>query len=97
MDCGSPVASPDIPTGTTMAPLAQLDRDSERIILELALRIVALRESEFERVWVAANKICGRTNLRRPPDMTFLAYSALIPTSATMRIGIWCSPRSMVR
>jgi len=43
-----------------MNPLAQLDRDLERIILELALHIVALRESEFEKVWVAANKICDR-------------------------------------
>ena len=60
MKCGSPVASPDIPTRETMTPLAQLDRDLERIILELAQHIVALRESEFEKVWVAANKICDR-------------------------------------
>lgn len=60
MECGSPVASPDIPTGETMTPLTQLDRDLERIILELAQHLVALRESEFERVWVAANKICDR-------------------------------------
>jgi hypothetical protein len=58
MKCGSPVASPDIPTGAIMTPLTQLDRDLERIILELAQHIVALRESEFEKVWVAANKIC---------------------------------------
>jgi len=43
-----------------MTPFARLDRDLESIILELALRIVALRESEFEKVWVAANKICDR-------------------------------------
>jgi hypothetical protein len=43
-----------------MTPLTQLDRDLERIILELAQHIVALRESEFEKVWVAANKICDR-------------------------------------
>jgi len=60
MECGSPVASPDIRTGAIMTPLARLDRDLESIILELALRIVALRESEFEKVWVAANKICDR-------------------------------------
>ncbi len=60
MKCGSPVASPDIPTRETMTPLTQLDRDLERIILELAQHIVALRESEFEKVWVAANKICDR-------------------------------------
>ena len=60
MECGSPVASPDIPTGAIMTPLTQLDRDLERIILELAQHIVALRESEFEKVWVAANKICDR-------------------------------------
>jgi len=60
MKCGSPVASPDIPTRETMTPLTQLDRDLEKIILELAQHIVALRESEFEKVWVAANKICDR-------------------------------------
>jgi hypothetical protein len=60
MECGSPVASPDICTGAIMTPLTQLDRDLERIILELAQHIVALRESEFEKVWVAANKICDR-------------------------------------
>ena len=60
MECGSPVASPDIPAGAIMTPLTQLDRDLERIILELAQHIVALRESEFEKVWVAANKICDR-------------------------------------
>jgi hypothetical protein len=41
-NAAGPVASPDIPTGTTMTSLAQFDRDLERIILELALRIVAL-------------------------------------------------------
>ena len=48
-----------------MTPLAQLDRDLEGIILELALRIVALRESEFEKVWVGANKICDRYEIAK--------------------------------
>jgi hypothetical protein len=68
MECGSPVASPDIPTGAITTQLAQLDRDLERIILELAQHIVALRESEFEKVWVAANKICDRYEIANTPS-----------------------------
>jgi hypothetical protein len=59
MQCGSPVASPDTHS-VHMSPLVQFDRELEKIIRELTLRIVAPRLREFDGVWEAANEICDR-------------------------------------
>lgn len=43
--------------------MSELDRKSselERLIVELASRIVAPRMSEFEDVWKTANAVCDR-------------------------------------
>jgi len=41
-----------------MSPLAQFDEEIDKIIRELALRIVAPVLGDFDTVWEAANKVC---------------------------------------
>lgn len=48
-----------------MSPLEKLDRELERIISELALRILAHGLSEFDCVWEAANKVCDRYEIEK--------------------------------
>jgi hypothetical protein len=48
-----------------MSPLAQLDRELEKIIRELALNIVAPRLSGFDRLWEAANEVCDRYQIAK--------------------------------
>ena len=48
-----------------MSPLAQLDREFEKIIRELTLHIVAPRLSGFDRVWEAANRVCDRYEIAK--------------------------------
>jgi hypothetical protein len=43
-----------------MSPLAQFEREFEKVIGELTLRIVAPRVSEFDFVWEVANRVCDR-------------------------------------
>jgi hypothetical protein len=64
MQCGSPVASPDTHI-VHMSPLAQFDRELEKIIRELTQRILAPRLREFDGVWEAANKICDRYEITK--------------------------------
>jgi hypothetical protein len=59
-----PVASPDTHS-VHMSPLEQLDRELEKIIRELTLRIVAPHLTEFECVWEAANEICDRYEIAK--------------------------------
>ena len=47
-----------------MASLAQLDRDLEKVIAELTLRLIVPRMSEFDSVWEAANRVCDRYAVR---------------------------------
>jgi hypothetical protein len=47
-----------------MSPLVQLDRQLEVIVRELTLRLIAPRWSEFDSVWVAANRVCDRYGIR---------------------------------
>jgi hypothetical protein len=48
-----------------MSPLAQFDRELEKVIRELTLRIVAPRLSEFDFVWEVANKVCDRYEITK--------------------------------
>jgi hypothetical protein len=48
-----------------MSPLARVDRELEKVIRELALRIVAPRLSEFDFVWEVANKVCDRYKITK--------------------------------
>jgi hypothetical protein len=48
-----------------MSPLAQFDRELEKIIRELTQRILAPRLREFDGVWEAANKICDRYEITK--------------------------------
>jgi hypothetical protein len=43
-----------------MSPITQFDQEMEKLIRELALRIVVPRIGEFDEVWEAANRICDR-------------------------------------
>ncbi len=43
-----------------MSPIAQFDQEMEKLIRELALRIVVPRISEFDDVWEVANRVCDR-------------------------------------
>jgi len=47
-----------------MASLAQLDRELEKLIAELTLRLIVPRMSEFDSVWEAANRVCDRYEVR---------------------------------
>lgn len=64
MQCGSPVASPGRHS-VHMSPLAQLDRELEKIIRELTLNILAPRLSGFDRLWEAANRVCDRYEIAK--------------------------------
>ena len=64
MQCGSPVASPGRHS-VHMSPLAQFDRELEKIIRELSVHIVAPRLSSFDRVWEAANRVCDRYEIAK--------------------------------
>jgi hypothetical protein len=48
-----------------MSAIAQIDRESEEIIYELARRVLAYRLGEFERVWESANEICDRHQVKK--------------------------------
>jgi hypothetical protein len=46
-----------------MSPLAQFDQEMDKIIRELALRIVVPILGDFDNVWEAANRVCDRYEL----------------------------------
>ena len=52
-------------TSCIMSPLAQFDRELEKIIRELTQRILAPRLRQFDGVWEAANKICDRYEITK--------------------------------
>ena len=53
-----------------MSPVERCNSELERVIADLALRIIAPRESEFDAVWDIANAVCDRYDLgSRLPEL----------------------------
>ena len=47
-----------------MSPLAQFDQEMDKIIRELALRIVIPVLGDFDNVWETANRVCDAYEIR---------------------------------
>jgi hypothetical protein len=48
-----------------MSPMAHFDRELEKVIRELNLRMVAPRLSEFDCLWEVTNKVCDRHEIMK--------------------------------
>lgn len=44
--------------GQSMSPLTQFDQEMDKIIREIALRIVPPILGDFDTVWETANRVC---------------------------------------
>lgn len=44
----------------TMSPIAQFDQEMDKLIQELAMRIVVPLINDFDDVWEVANRVCDR-------------------------------------